>query len=300
MKLPATLCLLVTGHLASAADVFVSRNGSDENDGSSEKPLKTLAGAQKAVQKLATASMSEDVTVHVEKGTYTLTEPLHLDAADSGKNGFKTRWVGSEATISGGLKITDWSEESNGVYSADLPDGTQSRNLYINDMAANYARRQLDHRADFNFTSRGMSWTDPKYDWIMDVRGVETGEVRFINSFTDRYSRIESIGDREIIMAQPSWGNQIIGYDTAADPFAEFGVFLQNCQGLLGNGGEHYLNISSNKVYYKPLDGEDMATVDARLGVQEALLSISGTYDEPAHDISIEGFTFVSHPCSRD
>jgi hypothetical protein len=50
----------------------------------------------------------------------------------------------------------------------------------------------------------------------------------------------------------------------------------------------------AGKVYYKPLAGENMATVDAHLGVLETLVTVGGTYDAPAHDITFQGLSFVS------
>lgn len=278
----------------AAIDVYVSTNGSDDYDGgSSQDAFLTLERARDVVRELATSSMTEDITVHVASGTYSLSSPLLFDAADSGKNGFKVHWVGDDSVISGGLKLENWEAGANGVYSASVPSGLQSRNVYVDGWAANYARSQLANRSDFEYTETGMSWTDSTYDFLMTTEGIENGEVRFINSFTDRYAPIEAVGNRELIMKQPSWANQIIGYDTVDNANADFGVYVQNVLALLSDGGEFFYDKEHQNVYYKPSDGQDIEGSDAYLGVQETLLSISGSLDEPVHDISFEGLTFV-------
>jgi hypothetical protein len=62
----------------------------------------------------------------------------------------------------------------------------------------------------------------------------------------------------------------------------------------LTEGGQFYLDSSAGKVYYKPLSGQNMATADAHLGVLETLISVGGSYDAPAHDITFQGLSFVS------
>lgn len=280
---------------ASATDFYVSPDGSDENTGDSTgHPFQTLIRTRDAVRELATGAMSEDISVHLASGIYTLSEPLRFDDADSGKNGYIVSWIGDNTTISGGLRVTDWKEGSDGIYSASVPEGTESRNLYVGDWAANYARQKFDNRTHFTYTADGMTWSDSRYDWLMSTPGLENAEVRFINSFTDRVAPIREVGNRELVMRQHAWANQIIGWDHAANPFADFGVYVQNALALLTGGGEFYFDPDAATVYYKPLDGEDMETIDTYLGVQETLISVGGTYDEPAHDIEFSGIKFVS------
>ncbi|KAK2786402.1 hypothetical protein FQN52_007859 [Onygenales sp. PD_12] len=277
----------------SAVDFYVDTQGSDENAGSSpDEAFGTLERAQEAVRTVTSDAMNEDVTVHIAPGTYFLSAPLLFNATDSGQNGFTVNWIGQEATISGGFQIEGWESGSDGVFSASVPAGTRSRNLFVGGMAANYARTKLSNREDFTYTSTGMQWTDSAYDFLMTTEGVENAEIRFISSFTDRYAPIESVGDRELVMKQFAWGNQIIGYDTINNPNEDFGAYVQNCLAFLTDGGQFFFDSNDSKVYYKPLDGEDMETIDAYLGVLETLVAVGGTHDDPAHDISFSGLTF--------
>jgi hypothetical protein len=240
------------------------------------------------------ASMEANITVHIASGTYELSAPLVLSAQDSGKNGFKVNWVGSGAVVSGGRKLTNWTAGTNGIYSATVPQGTKSRNLYVNGQASNYARKKIANRTDLTYTESSIKWTLGTYDWISNTSGIEQAEVRFINSFTDRYAPIQAKGNRELVMKQDWWFTNNWGYDHISKPNADFGVWVQNALALLTDGGQFYLDSKAGKVYYKPLSGENMATADAHLGVLETLVSVGGSYDAPAHDITFQDLSFVS------
>ncbi|KAH4977337.1 hypothetical protein HBI76_226230 [Parastagonospora nodorum] len=279
--------------LAAAADVYVSTTGSDSNDGLSEaKPLSSLTKAQSAVR-AQIGAMNANITVHIAPGTYELSAPLVLTAQDSGRNGFKVNWAGSGAVISGGRKLTNWTAGANGIYSTSVPQGFKSRNLYVNGQASNYARRKIANRKDLAYTASSIKWTSGTYDWITSTAGIEQAEVRFINSFTDRYAPVSGKGNRELVMKQDWWTTNNWGYDHISKPNADFGVWVQNALALLSEGGQFYLDSKAGKVYYKLLSGENLASLDAHLGVLETLVVVGGTYDAPAHDITFEGVSFA-------
>jgi hypothetical protein len=279
-----------------AADFYVSPSGVDTNDGQSESPFQSLRQAQLAVRDALAQGLNENITVHVGDGEYVLSEPLNFTSADSGSSQFPVLWtaIGTKAIISGGTKVTGWTANgTDGIYSASVPPGTLSRNLYVNGFAANYARRYLN-RTFFDYTHTAVTWTSSDYDWLMDIPDIEGAEIRAVSSFTDRYAKIEAIADRELVMVQPAWRNQIIGYDTIPQPNINFGFWIQNALSLLSEGGQFYLDSEAGVVYYLPLDGEDMSSVDSYLGTLEALVVLGGTYEERVHDIHFQGLNFVS------
>ncbi|KAI8622924.1 pectin lyase-like protein [Xylariaceae sp. FL1651] len=289
--------LLFTGglllKLASATDFYVSSQGSDQNAGTTEQaPFLTIEKAQQSVRSLISTSQSEDVHVHLASGIYNIQRPLNFTSADSGKNGFRVYWSGANATISGGIKVTNWTQGQNGIYSASVPVGSKSRNLYVDGKAANFARRKIQ-RNGLSYTATSIKWSSGDYDWLMSTAGLNGAEVRFISSFTDRYAPIDHVGSKELVMKQTAWSNQLIGYDTINHPNADFGVYVQNALALLTDAGQFYVDSAAGKVYYKPLSGENLATAATYLGIQEVLISVGGTYDSPAHDISFDGITFA-------
>ncbi|KAH8799447.1 hypothetical protein F5884DRAFT_863625 [Xylogone sp. PMI_703] len=286
----------VCGH---ALDFYVSPSSRPFSEASADglspqRPFSSFEVAQAAVRKAIT-NMRESITIHVADGLYILDAPLNFTSADSGRNGHTVDWkaTGSNAIISGGIRVSGWklANATTNIYSANVPKGLRSRNLYVNGWAANYARR-LIQRKDFQYTNTSMVWTSPQYDWLMTTPGISNAEIRAINSFTDRYAPIEAVGNRELIMKQDSWANNIIGYDTIPQPNADFGVWVQNALELLHEGGQHFLDSEAGVVYYIPLAGENMSTAETYIGRLEALIVVGGTYDQPAHDISFTGLHF--------
>lgn len=292
----SSLWLLSLLRLARAADFYVSQSNTTAPDGTSAQLFSSLALAQEAVREALANGTAEPITVHIENGFYVLEEPLNFTAADSGSPEAPVRWIaeGAEVVVSGGLQITNWQQNgTSGIYTAQVPPGTESRNLYIDGKAANYARSTLQRR-DFTFDNDTMRWTDVKYDWIMSLSRIDQAEIRGINSFTDRYAPIGSVdSNRTLWMKQHAWRSTVMGYDTMIAPNADFGFYIQNVPELLDEGGEFYLDSDAGTVYYMPLEGEDMSTVAAYLGVLEGLIYVQGSLEEPIHDLSFKGINFA-------
>lgn len=276
-------------------DYYVSPQGSDSNSGTIASPFLTLTKAQAAVRIVVATKPAEAITVNIADGVYILNTTLLLTAEDSGTSGYPVVWkaLGSNALISGGLKLTGWTLNSTtGIYSTTVPVGTQSRNLYVGGSAAQYARAFLD-KSSFHFTNTSITWTDSAYDWLATLPGIGKAEIRSMNSFTDRYAPIQSSTTGALIMDQPSWIWNYLGYDAFSNPWGNSGFWIQNALSLLTEGSEFFLDPSAGKIYYMPLPGQDMATIDTYLGILDAIVAVGGTYDAPAHDVTFQGLNFV-------
>src|SRR4030042_806217 len=109
----------------TAAKVFVSPGGDDSNAGTEEKPLRSLAAAQKAAQKL---SANHPVTVVLCGGTYYLNEPLVLGPQDSGIT-YAAR-PGEIPVLSGGLRLqAAWKPFRDGILSCSVEPTLQFTQL---------------------------------------------------------------------------------------------------------------------------------------------------------------------------
>jgi hypothetical protein len=96
-----------------------------------------LLGAQARTRQ---ASASRDVDVMLGGGTYAMSAPLGLAAADGGRNGHRVVYEaapGATPVLSGGLAINGWTNDAaTGTWSASVPAGTASRELYVNGVRA--------------------------------------------------------------------------------------------------------------------------------------------------------------------
>lgn len=121
-----------------------------------------------------------------------------------------------------------------------------------------------------------------------------------MNSFTDRYIPIDAVGtNNTLVMAQPAFQNNIIGYDTMIHPDVDHGFFIENVLALLDEANEYYLNSSTGQIYYKPPNGTSINSMHLVLARLEQLLVVSGTYDSPVHDITFEGFNYMHTTWSK-
>ncbi|KAF5722399.1 xylanase A [Fusarium mundagurra] len=282
-----------------AGNLYVSPSGSDSNDGTSEgNALLTLGAAQLKARDLI-GDLSEDFYVYVAPGTYNLTEPLVFESQDSGSNGHKVIWQATDtvngANISAGVQITDWTyyDQKNNIWKANVPKDSKSFHFYVNQKHGQRAQYSLS-RSSLTLIENGFNINDESVQFLASLPGIENGQLRSRGSWTDRYMTIESVDGNNLIMANPSFNNNIIGFDTFTNPSVNFEtIWLENVLGILDSVNEYYLDENASVVYYKPDDGVNMNDQYAVLPTLEVLLIVAGTYDEPVHDLTFQGFNYM-------
>ncbi|WP_407705779.1 RICIN domain-containing protein [Streptomyces niveiscabiei] len=256
----------------------------------------SLPAAQAAVRSLS-QGMSDDIVVELADGVYRLSAPLRMTAADSGTNGHRVVWRAAPSArpvLSGARAVTGWSVADAGknIWRADVAAGTDTRQLYVDGAVATRARTQVN-RSSFTFTSTGMTFSDPALGYLNNLAGQNRVEVESVNSFTDRYSPVQSIRGNVVTMRQPAWNNNTFGYDTLTAPHRAGPFYLANAYEFLDSPGEWYVDPGTGSLYYIPLAGQNMSTARVELPVLQSLLNVGGTYDAPAHDITFSGITFT-------
>lgn len=119
----AIIALALTGHAATATDLYVSTEGNDAwtgtlrtpNPARTDGPLASLGGARDAIRKLkAAGAFQQPVCVRVQSGQYPLVAPVVFEPRDSGTEQCPIRYVGDPGTkpvISGGRQITGWRKQ---------------------------------------------------------------------------------------------------------------------------------------------------------------------------------------------
>ncbi|WP_060892170.1 RICIN domain-containing protein [Streptomyces europaeiscabiei] len=281
---------------ASAAPltVHVSPSGTG-TDCSSAQPC-SLTAAQAAVRSLNDA-MSDDIVVQLADGVYRLAQPWRLTAEDSGSGGHTVVWRAAPSArpvITGARAVTDWSvaDAARNIWRADVPEGLDARQLHVDGAVATRARTQVN-RADFTASSAGMTFSGGALSYLNNLADQSRIEVESVNSFTDRYSPVQSISANFITMQQPAWNNNNFGYDTLMRPHRAGPFYLSNAYEFLDSPGEWYLNPTAGALYYIPLAGQNMSTVSVELPTLQSLVNVGGTYGEPAHHVTFSGITFT-------
>ncbi|RZK54831.1 MAG: hypothetical protein EOO91_15205, partial [Pedobacter sp.] len=121
---PRTKCFIFTLSLimycltSSAADIYVSLKGSDNNVGNKEKPLATLHSAlrkARELRRLNDISIKGGIRIIIENGIYKLDETIILKPEDSGTKESPTQIISAQnakVVFSGGLNIKGWKKVS--------------------------------------------------------------------------------------------------------------------------------------------------------------------------------------------
>src|SRR5436190_14456742 len=97
---------------ATAADIYVALNGSDNNTGTKEQPLASVAMAlrkARELRRLNDTTVRGGIHIYVDKGVYRLAEQLFIRPEDSGTESSPTyieAVAGEQPVLSGGVLLT--------------------------------------------------------------------------------------------------------------------------------------------------------------------------------------------------
>jgi hypothetical protein len=287
-------------HAATAATVFVSPSGNDANAGTTKSaPVRTLARAQAVVRTL-NQNMTGDVRVELADGMHPLSTPLALTSRDSGTNGHNVVWTaasGAHPVLSGGVRVTGWKrvDAARNVWSAPVPAGLNTRQLYVNGTRATRARGAAPVT---------LTWTDTGYTASGGAMSGwrNKGDIEFvytagIGAWTEIRCSVGRIAaDGTISMGQPCWDNSnqryikpewnrtanLVGPGRLGNPGPEPGgagippTYVENAFELLDSPGEWYLDRPANTVYYIPRAGENPSTATVTAAALQTLVSGQG------------------------
>lgn len=308
--------------------LYVATNGNDNwsgrlpepNADGTDGPLATLVGARNRVRHRSQPpayygfsggawrpqGYSGPVTVQVRGGLYPLKEPLTFGSEDSSGIHFAA-FPGETPVVDGGRKLEGWQTgEVNGrpCWRLELPEVARGewrfRSLFVNGRRA--ARPKL-----------------PKSDWfwIEDVPGkglqaeFHEGSASFVAKEGD-FKAWRNLTDVEVVVMH-FWNDEhmdVVAFDpqtclvTCDRPsifkltddiqprFAKY--YVQNVFEALTEPGEWYLDRSTGTLYYLPLEGETLETVEIFAPRMTQLLTITGDADagQLVHNLRFTGLTF--------
>lgn len=275
---------------------YASPDGRDHGQCQEQHPC-SLEHVQGVVRHAA-AKGKGDVTVVLADGTYRIDRPLEFRAQDGGRNGHTVHWTAAEGAhpeISGSTQLSGWQtyDDAANIYVADTPAGFETRQLYVDGVAAPRASTSLA-LTDLTLTPTGMTINNPDLAYLADLPDQDRIEFESLGDFTDRYSPVQSIEGSTITMAQPAWDNNTWGWDTVQySLLAESKWFLANSLSFLDRAGEWYIDPDAGKLYYKPADGVNPQDLDIELPRVETLVSVGGTYDAPVSHLEFSGLAFT-------
>ncbi|MFF4829382.1 discoidin domain-containing protein [Streptomyces sp. NPDC001312] len=318
MALLAAMALAATGTVsamdapaaaAAAPDVVLVAAPSATGKACTVSVPCSLTDAQDRAR--ARAKSGAQVTVELQDGTYRLAKTWKFGAKDSGNPGKPITWRAAEGAaprIVGSTAVTGWTEEDGGVWSAPVPKGSDSRQLYIDGAQAPIAQASAGQLGFSGWTGSAtgydISANQAAVDFFSALTADEIQDVEFVypganGSWTESRCRVDSFADGKLVMDQPCWGNvtarQKFQFQTGQLPSMNSRTMpgkIQNARALLADG-QWYLDGRSSKLYYRPADGIDSNTHQVELPRLEKLVESAGTLAEPVHDIAFIGLEFA-------
>ena len=275
-----------------------------EENGTKDAPFKSVSAAVAQLENIVATTEQDNIYVVLKSGRYTISETIDLSesASASDKNITFTTMGEEKASISGGKQITGFTEYKNGIYRAPVPDGTMSRQLYVNGVKATRARsiedvkgfKNLDTNEASTFTNSGLSCTDTSY---ADYKYPNELELVFIENWNHYYIMPDSISvtDDKAYFTFAEDGNadawKRLMTNRVLAPTVP--VYVENALELLDEPGEWYLDTHENYLYYMPRNFENIGTAEVILPVVEQLVVAEGTADVPVKNVRFENIDFV-------
>ena len=325
------ILLTITISIAQPYEIWLSPNGSDRNPGSKDKPMATLSmSVRKAreLRRLNTPGIEEGIHIIIKDGIYQQYEPVYIRAEDSGTKTSPTiiRAAKNERpVISGGIKVINWEKikgQVNGlpknaigkVWVTDMPSSWDEpinfRELWINGRKAIKASSLSDGNLDRLIKSDSLKeefWIPIPKISLENAKQLEFNIIQWWTLASLRIKTYEIIGDHvKLTFHQPEskiefehpWPMPV---DDSMDiymadrkyPFCGNSPFyFTNSIELLNKPGEWSRDVKSNKLYYWPLENEDMKKAEVVIPILETLVHIVGSLDNPVKNITFEGLNF--------
>ena len=249
----------------------------------------------KATVERSDQHMSADIDVDLHGGTYQLPSAFQLGPADSGTGGHNVVWQalpGQQPLFSGADRITGFSQYDAGlniwrapITAAEAAAGGEQ--LFVNGARAELARSS-GTPAGLSVTSTGFSSTDASYASFTNQPQIQVVDESDWKHESCPVSSITAASGGSDINVLPScWSANNTDVPNLGFPFNGNGLptmstitYLENAYQLLTQPGQFYLDKSSDYLYYIPSTGQNLATADVELPLQQSLLTLQGT---PGH-----------------
>ena len=287
LSIPVQSLVILLSLQASAADLWISPTGSDDNDGSIERPLASLQ-----------AALARDPAAHVLvlPGTYSLTQPIRLDASHSGAVIEAASAV--LPVFSGGRRISGFTPAANGLWraSADF----RFEQLWVNGRRATRARTPNQY---WLYVRKAFGYGfDPVTGQPLDLSrrsfGAYPGDLApLANLSPEELNQVEVMGwqswaiSRLKVSRFNPQDSTIFFTGPGQYPFLNFGpnqrYHIENYFDALDAPGEWFHSLDGT-VYYKPRPGEDISTAEAVAPVISQFLIIDG-----AQRVTLRGLRFL-------
>ena len=256
-----------------------------------------------------------DIIVDIEAGNYYIQKPLEFGIEDSGENENYVIFKGNEngdTVINGGIPVTDWVSDGNGVWTAKVENIDYVRELYIDDVPLKKAHTadiniigayDEDASTDITYDDEGNMIVVPRdgvivpYDSVKDLIG-KTGLSAVWNVYYQTFifpiSQIKDLGNSQaaIIIEAQYYDKAKSYHDTKLimrdTPSLNDRFYIENSDILLDEENEFYYSDGTISVKCSGNPNES----ECYIPLSEGLLNICGTEEQRVKNLKFENLTF--------
>lgn len=317
--------------------LHVALDGSDNNPGTEDAPLATVAGARDAIRRMKRDT--GPIEVLVDEGTYYLGEPFVLRPEDSGSESAPVTYAakpGARVTLSGGRRVAcRWQPYRDGIMMCRLPEVSAGdldfTQLFVNGRRQTLARYpNADTSAPEQYSgyihAAGRIADDtpdpcPCPDADMTFSGGAPPGITFDpETFTTRrwckpdeavihIYQAHYWGNLQWRLRHIEWENHRIwfgegGHQMGAKWYSDPSIvnehsrfFVENVFEELDAPGEWYLDRDKGILYLMPEEGVDLSAALVEVPVFKRLIELRGSQRDPVRHISFSGFR-LAHTAS--
>ena len=297
----ACLAGMIGTSLAAGAEVFliVAPDGSDQNPGTEEKPLATLAHARDLAREIR-VKQAGPLTILMRSGVYYLPQTLAFSPEDSGVENAPliiAAAPGHTPVISGGLKLDlAWKSGADGVMEAATPAGLTIDQLWVNGKRQIMARfpnriegKNLFDRWDLSHDARSESSEDAmSEDRIARWKNPAGGYLHAMHPglWGDMHWLIRGKMPDGSLEIEGGWQNNRPG------PMHAKYRFVENLREELDAPGEWFHDATASTLYFIPETGTDVNAATVEVVRLSHLIEFKGSKEKPVQFIELRGLTF--------
>lgn len=286
---------------SSAKEIYVSPAGNDQNKGTKKSPVQSIQVAKKMAIEMLNSGKDSEVTVWMADGIYPVTEPLDFEPEKSidtkAKLVFKAE-KSAKPVISGGVQITGWSKNKDGLWETRLPENLKEisdcRELFIDGKRATRARfpnngylkvkkAGADRRTNFFFE---------KGDFPIPANVKNTELILLHDWSVSRIALKEIKADENQLFAVDSIGAKEPAFFNIDNWEPNPRYFLENAPEFLDADYEWVLLPDENKFLLKLPENTNPANLKIIIPVSNGLISMVGKENQPMKNIHFEGINF--------
>ena len=315
--------ILLIACSVSAKEIWVSPSGSRENPGTKEKPLASIQMAQRLareLRRLNDPSIKGGIQIILKGGIYQLDEPLLFRPEDSGTSESPTTIIaapGEEPIISGGVQVKNWKKlngtvvglpkaASGKIWVTDIPEvggrKLEFRQLWVNSIKAQRASTLTDGKLNRILSvdkPNQIMWIPKPAFAVKEIKQLELVIHQWWAIANLRVKNIRVVGDSAAVtFHQPEsriefehpWPAPFI--DAKKDKNGNSAFWFSNAVELLNQPGEWYEDFTTGKLYYWPLENQEITTAEVIAPNLETIVQLNGSPDFPVRNIRFSGINF--------